>query len=314
MQRMKTKQRSNVNSPEPPVKGDFESNIIEPPKGVWVYGGDNGESNDHPLGPFDLGYVRKKPTLVDDLMGGCITAKDLLVADIPINPPYLGNFLREADQGFLYAWRGTGKTLLAMLMAKGLTQGGEVGPWPSHVNETIVHVDGEMPLGLMESRMRLMGINSDRFILLNHEWLFRQSECVLNLVNVETQQNLGEFCCRKRAKFLILDNLSTLCVGLGADSDNDAWDRINPWLLHLRRYGIAVLILDHEGKARTHRGASRKEDSIAYAIKLIENCLSLLALPVRSLSASLKRTATIQPAPCRSNGPLPMSRTKAKCW
>jgi hypothetical protein len=59
-------------------------------------------------------------------------------------------------------------------------------------------------------------------------------------------------------------------VGLGADRDNDAWDNINPWLLHLRRYGIAVLILDHEGKGRTHRGASRKEDSIAYAIKLNE--------------------------------------------
>jgi len=129
---------------------------------------------------------------------------------------------------------------------------------------------GEMPLGLMESRIRLMGINSDRFYLLNHEWLFLQSECVLNLVDENIQQNLGEFCCRKQAKALILDNLSTLCVGLGADSDNDAWDRINSWLLHLRRYGIKVLILDHEGKARTHRGASRKEDSIAYAIKLNE--------------------------------------------
>jgi hypothetical protein len=41
-------------------------------------------------------------------------------------------------------------------------------------------------------------------------------------------------------------------------------------LLHLRRYGIKVLILDHEGKAKTHRGASRKEDSITYAIKLNE--------------------------------------------
>jgi hypothetical protein len=93
----------------------------------------------------------------------------------------------------------------------------------------IVYVDGEMPLGLMESRIRLMGINSDRFHLLNHEWLFLQSERVLNLVHENIQQNLGEFCCRKQAKMLILDNLSTLCVGLGADSDNDAWDRINPW-------------------------------------------------------------------------------------
>jgi hypothetical protein len=67
-----------------------------------------------------------------------------------------------------------------------------------------------MPLYLMQSRMRQMGINSDRFHLLNHEWLFRQSECVLNLVDENIQQNLGEFCCRKKARVLILDNLSTL--------------------------------------------------------------------------------------------------------
>jgi len=66
---------------------------------------------------------------------------------------------------------------------------------------------------------------------------------------------------------LLLDNLSTLSSGL-KENDNDEWDKIKRWLLHLRRLGIAVIILDHQGKNYEHRGASRKEDNVTWVIRL----------------------------------------------
>ncbi len=78
---------------------------------------------------------------------------------------------------------------------------------------------------------------------------------------------MRRFACITRAKVLFLDNLSTLAPDLG-ENDNDEWRRINGRLLHLRRLGVMVIILDHSGKDFAHRGASRKEDNTFWGLKL----------------------------------------------
>ena len=68
-------------------------------------------------------------------------------------------------------------------------------------------------------------------------------------------------------RVLFLDNLSCLFSGI-AENDNDAWEAVLPWLLHLRKLNIAVVIVAHAGRNGQMRGASRREDSAAWTLRL----------------------------------------------
>ena len=68
-------------------------------------------------------------------------------------------------------------------------------------------------------------------------------------------------------RVLFLDNLSTLFSGV-AENDNDAWEAVLPWLLHLRKLNVAVVIIAHAGRNGQMRGASRREDSAAWVLRL----------------------------------------------
>ncbi len=79
---------------------------------------------------------------------------------------------------------------------------------------------------------------------------------------------------------LFLDNLSTLFPGI-AENDNDAWEAVLPWLLHLRKLNVAVVIVHHAGRNGQMRGASRREDPTAWVL-LLDDALD---------SATVKRGA-----------------------
>ena len=74
-------------------------------------------------------------------------------------------------------------------------------------------------------------------------------------------------CWLDGVELLILDNLSSLTVGL-RESDSDAWSPIQEWLLRLRRRGISVLIVHHAGKRGEQRGTSRREDVLDTSFSL----------------------------------------------
>ena len=54
------------------------------------------------------------------------------------------------------------------------------------------------------------------------------------------------------------------------ENDADAWELVLPWLLQLRRNGIAVAVVAHAGRNGLMRGTSRREDSAAWIIGLSE--------------------------------------------
>lgn len=66
--------------------------------------------------------------------------------------PLLGQWFCEGDLGLIYAFRGVGKTWLALLIAKALAQGGSVGEWRTRERVKVLYIDGEMPADLMRDR------------------------------------------------------------------------------------------------------------------------------------------------------------------
>ena len=118
--------------------------------------------------------------------------------------------MRRDPDGF--AFRGVGKTWLALAIAEALSTAGKLGDWQAHESVRVVYVDGEMPPDLMRDRTR--GRGEEKLEFLNHLILFERTGKVLNITNHEVQQALTAHCIAKNVRVLILDNLSTLGGGM----------------------------------------------------------------------------------------------------
>jgi len=233
---------------------------------------DTAFSNTPPRKNSPVGKV--KPTLYEvyekrltDLRISTVPSTELKNLHIPPRQKILGDWFRESDLGFVFARRGLGKTWFSTGLATAIANKTSFGPWKVHYNVPILYVDGEMPCESMEERISSMGA-SDRLFVLNHEGLFHHSNQSLNLADPETQKAVTNLCIEKEIKVLILDNLSCLYSGL-RENDNDDWEMVLPWLLHLRRNRIAVIIVAHSGRdGKNMRGASRREDHAFFVIRL----------------------------------------------
>ena len=90
-------------------------------------------------------------------------------------------------------------------------------------------------------------VAADGMFYLQHEGLFHRTSTVLNLTNPTAQAAILEKCQGDEIEILFLDNLSCLFSGI-KENDADAWERVVPWLLDLRRSRIAVVFIAHAGR------------------------------------------------------------------
>ena len=197
------------------------------------------------------------------------------LAGIAVPPcrPIVGNWFKQGDLGFICGPRGLGKTWWAMLLARKCAEGISLGTLPAlqvHSPQRVLYVDGEMSLdGIRERDSALAAAPTQNIIYLQHEALFHLTGKVLNLTEPEAQAALLEKCIQDKITMLLLDNLSCLFSGM-RENDADAWERVLPWLLSLRRHRIAVIFIAHCGRNGFMRGTSRREDAAFWIINLSE--------------------------------------------
>ena len=189
--------------------------------------------------------------------------------DLELTPrqKLLGEWFAEGDCGFIFAFRGVGKTWLALAIAQALSTGGKLGEWQAHDAVKVLYVDGEMPPDLMRDRCEGLEASNDNLQFLNHEILFERTGKVLNIADAEAQRAVTARCINTGVKVMILDNLSTLASGM-KENEADSWELVNPWLLDLRRRKVAVVIVHHAGRNGEMRGTSKREDSVFWIIAL----------------------------------------------
>ena len=203
----------------------------------------------------------------DALNEGVVTARELRELELQPRRKLLGDWFCEGDCGFLFAFRGTGKTWLALAMAQALSTGGKLGDWKAPAPVKVLYVDGEMPPDLMRDRCEGLEASNDNLQFLNHEILFERTGKVLNIADAEAQRAITAHCMNTGVKVVILDNLSTLASGM-KENEADSWELVNPWLLDLRRRKVAVVIVHHAGRSGEMRGTSKREDSVFWIIAL----------------------------------------------
>lgn len=214
----------------------------------------------------DTGDDRPSPESAD-LEKAIVASPDLAIMPVTPRRFIIRPFFKEGDLGFVYAFRGHGKTWLTMLLAKAAASGGKAGPWEADGVWPVLYVDGEMPVEDSKHRDRALSGPCENLSWLHHEIYFERTGRTLNLTNPTTQSELTELLLKNGFRMLVLDNLSCLFSGVRENTADD-WELVLPWLLDLRRRKIAVLIVAHAGRNGNMRGTTRREDAAFWVIKL----------------------------------------------
>jgi putative DNA primase/helicase len=206
----------------------------------------------------------------DALVTSTVTITTLHGLTLRPRKPLLGKdpaWFCEGDLGIIFGPRGVAKTFFGAAISQALSTGGMIGEWKTPSPVKVLYVDAEMPADMMRTRFEALAAVNDNIELLNHELLFDRTNMTMNLTRPEFQKAVMEYCVKGEHKVVILDNLSTLGIGM-KENDSSDWDLINPWLLDMRRRQISVIILHHAGRSGEMRGTSRREDNVFWIISL----------------------------------------------
>jgi hypothetical protein len=163
----------------------------------------------------------------------------------------------------IFAWRGTGKTYIALGIVKALVSGGKFLTWSASRPTRVLYVEGEIPASQLQDRLKQVIVNSSknlRIITLDEQPDNEIPSLLSEYGRKLIEEAIGE------AEVLVLDSISTLFNFSTNDEEN--WLAVNAWLKKLRSKGLCIIFLHHAGKTGLQRGSSKAEDLLDTSIKL----------------------------------------------
>lgn len=190
-----------------------------------------------------------------------VGAHDLLAADFPPRDVLLDPWLLSQALVMIYAWRGVGKTYLAMLIAYALASAGKCLQWNAPAPVPVLYIDGEMPGAALRDRLARIVASADkepppgflRFVTpdLQPDGIMPDLSTYEGQIAIEAV--LGD------ARVIVVDNLSCL-ARTGKENEGDSWQPVAEWALRMRATGRSVIFIHHSGKGGQQRGTSKRED------------------------------------------------------
>jgi putative DNA primase/helicase len=198
----------------------------------------------------------------------CVTAQDLLDLKIAPREMLLAPVLPTQGLAMLYSKRGLGKTYMSLSIAYAVASGDEFLGWRAPRPRPVLFVDGELPAATLR----------DRLAAVTKSMMKTAAPGMLRLITPDLQAGaIPDLATREGqalvenalgdAEFVILDNLSALCVS-GKENEGESWLPVQRWALRLRQRGVSVLFVHHAGKGGAQRGTSRREDLLDVVINL----------------------------------------------
>ncbi len=191
----------------------------------------------------------------------CTSIRDFLSLEIPLREPLLSPWLVKQSITMLYAWRGLGKSWLAMSIGYAGATGSPLLNWSAPSRCKVLYIDGELPAKTFQDRMALLVKSFDHepledgFQILTPD--LQPDGIMPNLSTTEGQAAIDEYA--NKADLIIVDNLSCLARS-GKENEGESWLPIQAWALRHRAQGRSILFVHHSGKNGQQRGASRRED------------------------------------------------------
>ena len=218
-------------------------------------------------------------SIADGLQGGekkppkpmlrVVTIGQLVGMELPPRENLLAPWLPMQGLAMVYAPRGIGKTFFALNVAYAVASGGEFLCWQAPQAQTVLYIDGEMPVNSMQERlgsiitMHQAEANEDALRIMTPD--LQQDIFMPDLATIEGQQAIEPFL--EGVKLIVIDNISTLCRS-GRENESEGWITVQEWALRQRSAGRSVLFVHHAGKGGNQRGTSKREDVLDTVINL----------------------------------------------
>lgn len=209
---------------------------------------------------FEIIGQRKPPSAID--------LCDLLTREIPPKQRILP-WMTTQSLCMIHAFRGVGKTHVALEIAYAIAFGGKCLCWQTEKTSKVLYVDGELPAYAIKERLARIEASIHAPIVPGMLRIITpdlQDEGIPDLATEEGQILLD--CSVADAEVLILDNLSCLVRGRGKENEAESWLPVQQWALKHRKEGRSILFIHHSGKNGKQRGTSKKEDLLDTVICL----------------------------------------------
>ena len=246
--------------PSCPDKGDISD---------WLAAGGSAEKLRAMVGALPDGAARVDSPSSQPERLKPLTLSELFDLEIKAREMMLDPILPEKGLVMVYAYRGIGKTHVALGIAYAVASGGTFLRWKAPKPHRVLLVDGEMPAAALRDRLAGIVASAQPEAALDAMRVIAgdliEEGGIGNLADPAVQAELDKYL--DGVDLLILDNLSSLTAVI-RDNDQESWTTIQKWLLRLRRRGISVLLVHHAGKAGEQRGTSRREDVLDTSISL----------------------------------------------
>lgn len=194
--------------------------------------------------------------------------QEFLALDLPPRRWIVEGLLQERDTAMLHSFRGVGKSRFAHGLGCAVAAGGPFLRYVCPEPRSVLLVDGELPAEELQMMLAAQvsgwaGEPVAPFKILASGLL---DEPLGSLATRGGQEKVE--ACLEGINLVILDNISTLCGGSGPENDAESWEPVQEWLLRLRRMGLTVLLVHHEGKGGKQRGTSKREDVLSQVLQL----------------------------------------------
>ncbi|MGH8114875.1 MAG: AAA family ATPase, partial [Rhodanobacteraceae bacterium] len=194
------------------------------------------------------------------------TVRDFLLLPLPPQEVLLAPWMDARSLTLIHAWRGTGKTHVALNIGAALSAGGAFLHWQATRRATVLYLDGEMAAVSLQERLRRIGMGDAAQKTFRIMTPHRQPDFMMpNLATPEGQRAVER--AAENAEVIVVDNISSMVRG-GKENDADSWDQADKWARRMRHSGHSVIFIHHTGKSGQQRGTSRREDALDTVIML----------------------------------------------
>jgi RecA-family ATPase len=190
-----------------------------------------------------------------------------LERNIPSLDLILGAFIHTLCRVIITGPTGLGKTMLGLAMALRAAAGAPFLQWKAGRPCRVLYVDGEMPRGLMQDRLRSevrrSGLKPDSLFVLSKE----DFEAMPPLNTDAGQQWMDAKLDELEPELIFFDNIQALIVG--DHTKEESWSPVLSWVRSLTKRHIGQIWFHHTGHNEGHSyGTSTRQWQMGVCILL----------------------------------------------